>query len=313
MPYFEPSSFVKHIYLYTRKVPVERHEHPRVPGLFRADWGIFDIALLFLVALTVEAAGLGYLYFYGQENPDQGVELSAVIGLFLGDIVAAILLHWHNGVLCERRNRAFVNGPVVYQEFGWRVVISGILHYLGIAMIIAMCAIKVGTFMNIAENEDFGGGYRAMAILGYLSVGATHIWSTGYGVARMLLGILEGWLERKAFKFDEVRYNVHRAQGGPEAPPAIRHAGYQWWKLVAPNQAAPVEEAEGVNFDVRWGKDGKDAITVRSEGILWDENIDFSVRAQRGNVAAEAEVARAMKKLQLNQLDGNPPGPEVVP
>ena len=294
-PIFEPGKLVKALYLYTRKS--EKKQAPRIPGLFRTDFFGVDVALVILFALFGEVGGLWLLLDYAKGDP------VTITGLFAGDLVAALSLHWRQAIFCEFNNRLYIarTQPAVERiklQFRFKIILSTIIWLLGGLTLIVLATMKIAAFWNAAQDHEEGMGLVMAVCILYAVIAMVHFFCTGNFACEFLRRCVEA-SHRGAFNsgLATLAPEGHAATGRPNRIP------YASWGY----------RRQPINTSVKTGTFGHGAIQnieanqINAAGLLMDSDLDEAVSLQvgapDGNVLA---VALAGKQLQLVQLENDP-------
>lgn len=290
---FEPDKRALKLWLYTRKQD-KQYGLNEAPGFFSThdfpkDQGFF------IAAFVLEILGIVLLISSGINLGDSEFALIAIIGalgLSVGDIFLAYLLHRNEEKKCYGRNKIKISENEGEKQTikdqlkagkWWDAFIIFLIILIAIIKIFGI--VLLGTFDNI-------GIYISLVIM-FLFIVYVHIWHTGY--------FIYGWLTKRTFKQQLRQLN----QGNK------KYAAQPWEQPFASEVNlldGSTELKANENHKIIEGKKEdsqtkhKYSYNIKSQGILTDNDLSSFFRKSL-NEDQITLIAKECLKLQIRMYE----------
>lgn len=288
---FEPSRSTKFWWTYTRKTSTY-HSGVTLPGLFQTSQFYLDSTAFFIIIIG-ELYGLYNLYVIAQ------ISFVFVVGLFLADLIFAIIGHIPQGISCrannilalsEDRKRIGIEKKSIRR---WRLLSLGayiIIITLALFKIISFYALQGGVF----------DGITLAIILSYGIVAILHISSTGYFLSELLLSIML-WRERNKFYSNDEDSSFFKINGSRKS-------------LIiseVPLENANVDKHKLYPASKSKAKESKYQYYLETWGILTDRQLESLIGHQKLRVQMQVLAGEGLRHQFVNIFQQDPIGTSV--
>jgi hypothetical protein len=280
---FEPNKNAKRLWRYTRKSKSD-YAGVSLPGLFETH-NFWSDAVCVTLILIGEIYGLYNLWAAarGQFRP------AFVVGLFLIDVLAAVLLHLLRGPQCEAENRAVAaagteGGHFDQLEFKKKAKWLKIWRLPFFVLIVAVALFKIGAFYS------FVGEFTPIVlsvIVSYAIVAALQIRSTGAFGAEVITSWMIG-SQQRSFE------STHGAD-------FVEENYHAWFPASTTSNLKAVQAGRySVRLDAKSGQ-----FSLEGTGILMDSDL-YKLAHDQDMPEGTRTVAIIGLGLQLVILDSQP-------
>lgn len=268
---FEPSSFTKKLWLYTRKR--ERTIGGVVlPGIFQTSGSTGD-ALGTIVVIILEIVGLGLLNYYSN------IQLLFAIFLFFGDLVFVILKNYPaRGKICDYKNKISIESSEdEIARFTSKIKNLKFYSHLWTVAIILIALFKIGAFYAAVRQIN---GVTFLIILTYVVVALLHNICTGYFISQIVF----------CFFFSVDRRKYLKKRGVNTVTQHRTHTFNSSYELKVQDRNPESNEHALTKQDTSY--------TIHSWGILDDTFRDNFINCQKSE-ETRIKIAKEIIKHQL--------------
>ena len=251
---YEPGKASKHRWTGTRKAPYEAGQR-RLPGLFQT-YAFGRDAILFALMLLAEIYGLANLALVRHYTL-----FILPLGLFLLDVIGALLLHFKSGLRCQVANQLVAAPASDDREHlklrckPWHTAV----RILGALAILAVAGFKVTSFIAFAGGQ--AAGLALAVVLAYGLAAFVHLTATGHFLAEIWTRLNMALERRSALASEDFKTSPHRV---------VDHRALLF---DSPIELLPTQIARHALVAVVSGQAGAHRYKLRTFGVLTDRNV----------------------------------------